>query len=537
MFDELKHGGRNTRTKIITWAIFGAIILVFVLWGLSPRSGGGMMGTGGGVANVNSTTISLRDLNDAVTQMEQNMQGSPYASFFQGETGRQRMQQMALNQLVQSELVYQACVANQLVSSDLAIAEIIRNAPIFSENGKFQRSRYMTYIENLRTTPSEFEEKLRRGSISQDAQRVFASALRATPQEVKKQIDLRDLQADVEYVELQTSKLVTPDQVSADDVKAFLAMSDSEKKLKDYYSTHSTEFNTEEKIHARHILVKFEAAKSESVKAAEKKAEDLLAQLKKGAEFSKLASENSDDPGSKTKGGELEPFGKGKMVPEFEKAAFSLKPKTLSALIKTQYGFHIIEVLDQIPKTTKSLDAAKAGIAKILAAEKKSESMMSEVRELLKKADMTAINKFVSAHNLKWDTTGPFSISAASVPKLGNNDEFAKVSFRLNEKSPIASELVRQGDKAYIMKYKAVSKEALAKASGKEAAKNAKLAKNKKPEAETKLETPEEMAQSISYQRSQDAFNGWIESVRKSSRVEMTKNFASSQSEAPSEEY
>ncbi len=533
MFDELKHGGRNTRTKIITWAIFGAIILVFVLWGLSPRSGGGLMGTGGGVAHVNSATISMRELNDAVTQMEQNMQGSPYASFFQGEAGRQRMQEMALNQLVQSELIYQACVANQLVSSDSAIAEIIRSAPIFNENGKFQRDRYMSYIENMRTTPSEFEEKLRRGAISQDAQRVFSLALRATPQEVKKQMDLRDLQADVEYVELQTSKLVSADQVSAAEVKAFLAQTDSEKKLKDYYSTHASEFNTEEKIHARHILVKFDPANSESVKIAEKKAEDLLSKLKKGEDFSKLATENSDDPGSKAKGGELEAFSRGKMVAEFEKTAFSLKPKTLSDLVKTKYGFHIIEVIDKIPKATTSLDTAKAGIAKNLAAEKKSEAMMGEIRDLLKKSDLKGVDQFVSTYKLKWDSTGPFSISAATVPKVGGNDEFAKVGFRLNEKAPLATELVRQGDKAYIMKFKAVSKSALAKDSITTAAKKSKLAKNTKNDAEIKLETPEELAKNIAFQRSQDAFTGWIDAVRKSSRVEMTKNFAASQNEAP----
>ncbi len=533
MFDELKHSGRNTRTKIITWAIFGAIILVFILWGLSPRGGSSMMGTGGGVAHVNSTTISVRDLNDAVTQMEQNMQGSPYASFFQGEAGRQRMQEMALNQLVQSELVYQACVANQLVSSDLAIAEIIRNAPIFNENGKFQRDRYMNYIENMRTTPSEFEEKLRRGSISQDAQRFFASALRATPQEVKRQIDLRDLQADVDYVELQTNKLASADQMSAEEVKAFTAQADSEKKMKDYYSTHSSEFNSEEKIRARHILLKFDPKNSDSVKAAEKKALDLLAQIKKGAGFGRIAEENSDDPGSKTKGGELEAFTRGKMVPEFEKVAFSLKVNTLSDLVKTQYGYHIIEVLEKIPKATTNFETAKNSIAKNLAAEKKTESMMGEIRELLKKSDLGGIEKFVSAHKLKWESTGPFAITVTSLPKIGNNDEFAKTGFRLSAKAPLAQELVRQGDKAYIIKYKEVDKAAAAKAASKETAKNSKLAKNKKGETEAKFESPEELAKNISYQRSQDAFQGWIESVRKSSRVEMSKNFAASQSEAP----
>src|SRR4029078_3291135 len=93
---------------------------------------------------------------------------------------------------------------------------------------------------------------------------------------------------------------------------------------------------------------------------AKKKAADLLAQVKKGADFAELAKKNSQDEGSAVKGGDLDFFGKGAMVPEFDKVAFSLPPGQLSALVKSQYGYHIIKVTDRRAATTKSLADVRA---------------------------------------------------------------------------------------------------------------------------------------------------------------------------------
>src|SRR4029079_13954738 len=119
------------------------------------------------------------------------------------------------------------------------------------------------------------------------------------------------------------------------------------------------QYSTPEQVRASHILLKTEGKDDAAVK---KQAEDLLAQLKKGADFAELAKKNSQDEGSAVKGGDLDFFGKGAMVPEFDKVAFALQPGQISDLVKSQYGYHIIKVTDRRAATTKSLADVRAQI-------------------------------------------------------------------------------------------------------------------------------------------------------------------------------
>ena len=119
----------------------------------------------------------------------------------------------------------------------------------------------------------------------------------------------------------------------------------SEAKALSYYKEHSESFKTPETIRARHILIKTDpSASDEEKKKIKAKAEEILEKLKKGEDFAKLASEVSEDPGSKAKGGDLDFFPKGTMIPAFEEAAFSLKPGEMSGLVETEYGYHIIKL-------------------------------------------------------------------------------------------------------------------------------------------------------------------------------------------------
>jgi peptidyl-prolyl cis-trans isomerase C len=132
--------------------------------------------------------------------------------------------------------------------------------------------------------------------------------------------------------------------------------------IANYYNEHKNEY---EQVRARHILISTsppeetppqageqdkeaadKKAKPLSKEEARKKAESILARVRKGEDFAKLAGEFSDD-GSKEMGGDLEYFSRGRMVPEFEQAAFALKPGEVSDLVETQYGFHIIKVEDR----------------------------------------------------------------------------------------------------------------------------------------------------------------------------------------------
>ena len=118
----------------------------------------------------------------------------------------------------------------------------------------------------------------------------------------------------------------------------------TEKDFQAYYDTHKKEFENPEMVRARHILVAVKPdATPEQKEAAKKKAEELLAKAKAGEDFAKLASDNTDDPGSKAKGGDLGFFTQGSMVGKFEQAAFALKPGEVSGVVETEFGYHIIK--------------------------------------------------------------------------------------------------------------------------------------------------------------------------------------------------
>ncbi|HWC76918.1 MAG TPA: peptidylprolyl isomerase, partial [Blastocatellia bacterium] len=142
----------------------------------------------------------------------------------------------------------------------------------------------------------------------------------------------------------------------------------SDADVEQYYKEHPEEFD---EVHARHILISTRAeeddagapdaptkkAKPLTKDEARKKAQSILDRVRNGEDFNKLAEEHSDDPSSKPKGGDLGFFAKGAMVPQFDSAAFSMKPGEISDLIETEFGFHIIKVEE---RRTKSLDDPQA---------------------------------------------------------------------------------------------------------------------------------------------------------------------------------
>jgi len=161
----------------------------------------------------------------------------------------------------------------------------------------------------------------------------------------------------------------------------------SEKEIKAYYNDHPEAFKTPESVKARHILILVEKTAAEADKKNLKaKAEGILARLKAGEDFAKLAEENSDDPGSKSKGGDLGFFEKGSMVPAFEETAFSLKPGELSEIVETEYGYHIIKVEEKKEASLEPYEAIKDKVKEQALQEVRKAKVTAFVEKALKEA-------------------------------------------------------------------------------------------------------------------------------------------------------
>ncbi|HPC73664.1 MAG TPA: peptidylprolyl isomerase [Syntrophales bacterium] len=162
----------------------------------------------------------------------------------------------------------------------------------------------------------------------------------------------------------------------------------TDKDVEEYYRNNPKEFEKPETVRVRHILIGFKGDMTEDQKKElHKKAEKVLGKAKDGDDFGKLASEYSDDPGSKTKGGDLGYFPKGNMVPEFENAAFSLKPGDISGIVETPYGYHIIKSEDKKAAEMPAFESVKEqarGKATQAAEKQKIEEFIEKARKQTK---------------------------------------------------------------------------------------------------------------------------------------------------------
>jgi peptidyl-prolyl cis-trans isomerase D len=181
----------------------------------------------------------------------------------------------------------------------------------------------------------------------------------------------------------------------------------TQQEIKAYYAAHQSEYQTPEQARSRHILITVPAgADAKTDAAAKAKADDILKQLKGGANFADLAKKYSDDPGSKDSGGEL-PFAQhGAMVPEFDKAIFSQKIGDI-AIVKSQFGYHIVQVEERKDKHSQDISEVLPTIQATLLREKAAGTEDSYAKQLTAEATKNGLEKTAAAHHLEVVTTPP----------------------------------------------------------------------------------------------------------------------------------
>jgi peptidyl-prolyl cis-trans isomerase D len=176
--------------------------------------------------------------------------------------------------------------------------------------------------------------------------------------------------------------------------------------VEQYYQQHQKDYQVPDEVKVRHILIKVAPNADPKIDAAAKqKAGDLLKQIKGGADFAQLAKANSDDPGSKEQGGELGMIQRGVTVPAFETAAFGLQPGQFSDVIKTQFGYHILQVEEKHTAHLKPLEEVKAQIVATLTRQQEAEQQASYAQQLATEAAKTGLPKTAEAHHLQVVTT------------------------------------------------------------------------------------------------------------------------------------
>jgi peptidyl-prolyl cis-trans isomerase D len=198
----------------------------------------------------------------------------------------------------------------------------------------------------------------------------------------------------IEYVAFDASKLPGGKQ----------PVTDAE--IQAYYTQHAAEYKTDEEVKTRHILINAKAGSDAATDAAAKaKAEDVLKQLKAGGNFAELAKKYSDDPGSKDKGGELPLIPTAQLDPAYAKAAMALNPGETSGLVKSSFGYHIIQTEQKQAAGTKPLAEVKDSIVQVLEQQKQGAQEQQFAQQLAGEAKANGLDKTAAAHGLKPVTT------------------------------------------------------------------------------------------------------------------------------------
>jgi peptidyl-prolyl cis-trans isomerase D len=373
---------QNIRDKISGWfatVFLGAIAVVFVFWGIRFESS-----VEKSAATVNGDAIPLpvvrKAWQDRQSQLQQQLRAELPEALVKSE------QRKLLDEYISRELAVQRAHQMGYRIGDAELAETIYSIPALQVDGKFSRDRYAALLREQGRTETQFEEEFRRDLETSQLRGGIGVSAFMTPGELRRRVALEGETRDVEFAVIpaaayQQSIAVTPEQAAAwyekhkaefktpetvslqylalnvADVAA--AVQVTEAGLRKYYDQVAPErFTDAERRHGRHILV--EAGSDDA--AALKKAEQLAARARAGEDFAKLASENSDDPGSKAAGGDLGWAGREQFVKPFSDALFDMKPGEIRGPVKTQFGYHVIRLDEVQPLRQRSFEDVRAEV-------------------------------------------------------------------------------------------------------------------------------------------------------------------------------
>ena len=455
--------------KWILWfVVIVFLLLVFVDWG-SGRSGS--RGMAGLAAQAGDIKISEADFLVEMRSTEQRFR-SMYGNQYEKIRNQIDLASVAVQNLVDRQLLVKQARDMGLRVGDKELLDKILSFPAFRrQDGSFVgEALYSRILRSNNMTPEEFEGSLRQDLLLTKLQDALKAGVVIPSSEIEREYRRRNESAsfDVVYVPVESrladatvtdaeakayyeahqDRFTHPDQTKlqyllVDDLKLRRAMTVSDTQVEDYYKTHQDEFRQPEEADARHILIRPAANDDAGWAKAEAEAEMVYKKaVAPGADFAKLAREYSQDPGSKDKGGDLGWFPRGRMVKPFEDAAFALKPGQISKPVKTQFGYHIIQLVALRPAGEQPLAEVKDTIKQKLAeslADAEGSRRANALREKIDAAKLTTAAQWQDLAKdddiLTSNETPFFASDAEFVPGIGRDPQLlsqvakAKVGF------------------------------------------------------------------------------------------------------------
>ncbi len=311
--------------------VFGAVLALALA--SSSEAAGEKQPPGGKVAVVNGSVINRADFDREVSRVQQRLSSMGKRP---SDSQLSEIKKEVLENLINRELFYQESQNQGITVDEVAINEQLKKL----------KERFPSEVE--------FKSALSKANLSEDALK----------SQFKRGMAIQ------RFIDKQFVQRITV----------------SDKESKGYYDSHPDLFKQPEQARASHILIKVDPGADVSQKAdARKKMEKIQERVQKGEDFAALAKEFSEGPSS-ARGGDLGYFGRGKMVKPFEEKAFALQPGEVSDIVETQFGYHLIKVMDKKPETTIAYENIKDKLVQHLKREKVHKEVDLYVEKLKEKA-------------------------------------------------------------------------------------------------------------------------------------------------------
>jgi peptidyl-prolyl cis-trans isomerase D len=382
---------------VFLWIVIAGFIVFYI-----PMFQGATSGSPGEVvARVGGVPITAGEYQSAyrnIARFYQQIQGRMDPAALR----RMGLERQAFDALVEDKLVEVEARRVGVTVSDEALARAIATDPRFQRDGRYVGSSEIKRLLQVQgITEVEFEKGERQRLLRETLEGLVTDSVTVSDAEVEQEFRRRNEQVKAEYVLADAARYrpqvtVTDDEAKArfdkeresyripekrvlsyvlldpETLRPRVAVTDRE--IDAYYGQHPDEFKQEAEVCASHVLIKVKAtpeAKDGHPDAEAKTlAEKVLAQAKGGADFAELAKKLSEDTGSGPSGGDLGCFARGRMVPEFDQAVFSMEPGTISDLVKTSFGYHVIRLASVKEEGTLPLASVKERIRQMVTMEK-----------------------------------------------------------------------------------------------------------------------------------------------------------------------
>ncbi|MGE5245677.1 MAG: SurA N-terminal domain-containing protein [Betaproteobacteria bacterium] len=351
-----------------------------------------------------------------------------YRSAYGGNVSEQLLKQLGVEQQILQQMVDERAALAEaervgITVSDEEVRQRIFAMPAFQENGRFiGEERYQALLRMQRPpmTPAEFEDSVRRSLTVDKLRDSLTGWVAVADKDLEREYRRRNDKIKLAVVSFVADSFRPQANVSDAEIASYFDAHKADFKIPEKrkiryllidvdamrqkitvapadvdraYNDNIEQYTTPEQVRASHILLKTQGKDDAAVKA---KAEQILKEAQGGADFAALAKKDSEDEATAKNGGDLDYFGKGRMVPEFDEAVFSMKPGEIR-LVKTQYGYHIVKLVDRKPAVTKTLAEVRPQIVEQLAFER-AQAQAADLAQSLEKdistpADLDSVAK------------------------------------------------------------------------------------------------------------------------------------------------